>query len=413
MPPNATLRSLRTELLVKLALLATATFALVIGVLSIRYVTIRALPTLVIVAAGVALFVVVASVIVQDAVERPLWQIARAATTIARDDWMRRMPPSHLRELHEISTAFDGITSRALTDRAQHARAEKLTSLGRLSSRVATEIGNPLGAIVGHVHQLRKELLRRAAPAAELELLAAVERESVRLERVVRGLLDYAASPPKAPITVEIEAIIRSAVEQLQAQGPFEHVGIALELTSTMIPVNGHRHELEQLFLNVLTNAAEAMNGRGRVIVRLERAARFSLREPASRRDNQAEGNAIVHPPSSRAQQWLDGNDAAEIAKIVIADSGPGVPAALAERIFDPFFTTRPTGKNPGLGLAVAARIVENCSGAIWVTGSREGGAAFHILLPIVQSLAGDPRRPAATRRRYTPPVARSRISNR
>jgi len=155
--------------------------------------------------------------------------------------------------------------------------------------------------------------------------------------------------------------------------------------------------------VGLLVNAVDAMDGRGRVVVRLERAARFTLREPATRRTD-ASVDAVEHPPSSRAQRWLATNDAAEIAKIVVADSGPGVPAALAERIFDPFFTTKAPGRGSGLGLAIANRTVENFRGAIWVTTAREGGAAFHLLFPIAPAvmplrLARQRRTPALPRR--------------
>jgi signal transduction histidine kinase len=145
------------------------------------------------------------------------------------------------------------------------------------------------------------------------------------------------------------------------------------------------------------------MNGQGRVVVRLERAARFTLREPATRRAD-ATGETLEHPPSTRAQRWLATNDAAEIAKIIIADSGPGVPEALAERIFDPFFTTKPPGKGSGLGLAIATRTVENFRGAIWVTTAREGGAAFHLLFPVAPAAM-----PTRLRKRRLTPVATRR----
>jgi signal transduction histidine kinase len=110
-------------------------------------------------------------------------------------------------------------------------------------------------------------------------------------------------------------------------------------------------------------------------------------------------------------QRWLEGNDAAEVAKIVVADSGAGVPAALTERIFDPFFTTKPKGKGTGLGLAIVARIVENFRGAVWVTTAREGGAAFHLLFPLVAATQRSGRTVSNGRRRPTPPVSRAGVA--
>jgi signal transduction histidine kinase len=88
--------------------------------------------------------------------------------------------------------------------------------------------------------------------------------------------------------------------------------------------------------------------------------------------------------------RWLDTTPVDGIGVIAIADSGPGIRAEDAERVFEPFFTTKPPGKGTGLGLAIVARAIENFGGAIWVSPSREGGAAFRVLLP----LAADARVP-------------------
>jgi signal transduction histidine kinase len=184
--------------------------------------------------------------------------------------------------------------------------------------------------------------------------------------------------------SVDVEEIIRSSVADLRERGILDAVDVILELTGAPVHLLATRPDLEQLMKALLVNAVDAMNGRGQIVVRLERAARFTLREPASRRADDGSGDTVAHPPSSRVQRWLATNDAAEIAKIIVADGGPGVPAALTERIFDPFFTTKPPEKGSGLGLAIATRTVENFRGAIWVTTAREGGAAFHLLFPIV-----------------------------
>jgi signal transduction histidine kinase len=294
------------------------------------------------------------------------------------------------------------MAARVIDDQADRLRAEKAASTSRLSATVARALGESLGVMLGNIHLLRKQLLRRAAPSQDLELLATLERESARLENLVQGLRDYARGRPVTATQVDIEDVLRSVVADLRARGVLESVDVALELTEAPVPVLATRPDLEQLFVGLLVNAVDAMDGRGRIVVRLERAARFALREPATRRTD-AGPEAVEHPPSSRAQRWLATNDAAEIAKIVVADSGPGVPAALAERIFDPFFTTKPSGRGSGLGLAIANRTVENFRGAIWVTTAREGGAAFHLLFPIAPAvvplrLARQRRTPAAPR---------------
>jgi len=397
-------RSLRTALVVQLTLLVTAVLALPSLLLvrpgaplsSDRHVSLGLA-----IAADVAFFAVATWLLLRRTLVQPLRDLAGATDRV---DTTRRFPlgAAPLQELREIGAAIDRMAARVIDDQADRLRAEKAASTSRLSATVARALGESLGVMLGNIHLLRKQLLRRAAPSQDLELLATLERESARLENLVQGLRDYARGRPVTATQVDIEDVLRSVVADLRARGVLESVDLALELTEAPVPVLATRPDLEQLFVGLLVNAVDAMDGRGRIVVRLERAARFALREPATRRTD-AGPEAVEHPPSSRAQRWLATNDAAEIAKIVVADSGPGVPAALAERIFDPFFTTKPSGRGSGLGLAIANRTVENFRGAIWVTTAREGGAAFHLLFPIAPAvvplrLARQRRTPAAPR---------------
>jgi signal transduction histidine kinase len=400
-------RSLRTELLIALGLVLVA----VLGCSTVLFQLLPAghsVPASIrITVEGLGIFGGVTLVVGYLVIE-PLRALARATDQVAAGDLSRRLPLTPIVELNEISAAIGGLTSRVLADQAQLVRAQKLASAGQLASSAAREMGPPLAIAREQIDLLRKRLLQRRASSDELELLAVMERETARMESVVHGLLDYARARPAVASTVDSLEVVRRCVDRLRSDGALKAVDVILELTDEPLLLAAQRQELEQLFVNLLLNAVDATNGRGRIVIRLERVARLTLREPAMRRALPAGESTIAHPPSSRVQRWLVGNDAAEIAKIIVADSGPGVPAALSERIFDPFFTTKPTGKGIGLGLAVAARIVDNMRGTIWVTPAREGGAAFHMLFPLVASSAGKTAR--SSRRRYTPPVARRRI---
>jgi signal transduction histidine kinase len=97
-----------------------------------------------------------------------------------------------------------------------------------------------------------------------------------------------------------------------------------------------------------------------------------------------AHQSASVSEPSARVRAWMASvGDPELVVKVVVADSGPGVPWNDRERVFDPFFTTKEPGKGTGLGLAVVSRIVESVGGAVWVRDAREGGAAFTLLFPV------------------------------
>ncbi|HEY2378385.1 MAG TPA: ATP-binding protein [Gemmatimonadaceae bacterium] len=402
-------RSLQTELLIRFAMLLAAAVILPVALLSVprRLLAVHDPAILaVVVAVDVVLFVAWATLVVRDAIIRPLRALAKAAEEIVAGDLARRMPATSVVELHDVASTIDRLTARALEDQTQLVRAEKLASIGRLAASVAHEIGNPLGAILGHVHHLRAGLRERSD---SIELLTALEREGARIERIVRGLLDYARARPPAPEPVAVDDVVRASVALLRSQHAFTSVDVVLELTEQPLYVSGDRHDLEQLFVNLLVNAVDAMNGRGQIVVRLECAARFTLRQPATRRTADGGDHIIEHPPSLRAQRWLAGHDAIEIAKIIVADSGPGIPREIAEHVFDPFFTTKPAGKGTGLGLAIVSRIVDNFQGTIWVTTAREGGAAFHVLFPVIAAPVAEAPQSRGARRRPTPPVGWAR----
>src|SRR5438874_5613350 len=152
----ATLRSLRTELLVKLALLLAAAVLLPVACLSSpRLHAGDPLAIGILIGADIALFVACAALVLQLAVVQPLRAVAHAAQDIAAGDLQRRMPATASRELHDVAATFDRLIDRVREDQAQLIRAEKLASIGRLAASVAHEIGNPLGAILGRSEERR------------------------------------------------------------------------------------------------------------------------------------------------------------------------------------------------------------------------------------------------------------------
>ena len=404
-PHVPSVSSLRTELLVRLALLTAAALFLAVASVVLLYDVMDpsqgAIYISVLVAADVCVVVAYGAFLVQRLVIQPLREAVVAAEAIAAGDLRRRVPEGSSTELQQLSASVNRMTDRLLEEQSQVVRAEKLASIGRLAAGVAHEIGNPLGAIHAYVHTLRRAPDARDAR----ELLEAIDRESGRIDRIIRGLLDYARSRPLGPTPVDVSATARSTVDLLATQGVLKGVEVVLQLPSQAAGVgpwiHADRHDLEQLFVNLLLNAADALEHRGRLVVRVERAARLTLRLPAVRRELDAGVAPVEHAPSTRAQSWLSRHDAVEVARIVIADSGPGVPPELAERIFDPFFTTKHPGKGTGLGLAIVARVVDNLGGTVWVTEAREGGAAFHVLLPLAPAAGSIRATPSMSRRAH------------
>ena len=390
MPPPrpAPLLSLRTELLATFAILAVA--ALVFAVASVVLLYDAADPArgalyiCLLIAADVAVVVAFGAYKLRGLVLQPLRAAAAAAEAIADGDLRRRVDSQQSRELQQVATSVNRMTERLLHEQAQLVRAEKLASVGRLAAGIAHEIGNPLGALNGYAHLLRASAERD--PATQ-EAVSGVERETARIDRIVRGLLEYARPKRPIPTPIDINDTLRRVVDLLSAQGLLRRVSLIMELANEGPFVYGELHELEQVFVNLLLNAADAVDHTGVIAIRTTCMPGEMLETGAMRRSSDSRLTLVPHPPSPRVQQWLGAAGRPSwVVKIVVADSGPGVAEEHVERVFDPFYTTKDPGKGTGLGLAIVARVVENLEGIVWVQRAREGGAAFHLLFPLAEA---------------------------
>jgi two-component system sensor histidine kinase HydH len=219
-------------------------------------------------------------------------------------------------------------------------RAENLASLGRLLAGVAHEVRNPLAALRSTV-QLWQRLPDRARTPESMD---AVVRSVDRLNDLVSRLLYFARSGHDARTPVDLNAIVRDAFELVRAQADGQKVTLAADLAPDLPPLSGSAQALQQVVLNLATNALQAMPGGGQM-------------------DCQT--------------RWLPAEGEAELR---IRDSGPGVPAEARARLFEPFFTTRAEGT--GLGLALCREIVRQHGGRIDLADGDGRGAEFVVRLP-------------------------------
>ena len=378
------LPSLRWELLGNLAVLATA--ALMLAVASLLVFTGIAesrnaalwLTTLII--ADVMIFVVFGGYLVRRLVIRPVDEIVAAAEAIAEGDLARRAPRMGSVELARLATSLNRMTTRLLEEQTLVVRAEKMASVGRLAAGIAHEIGNPLGAINGYTHLARRRLRDRGLE----DELDAIERETSRIDRIVRGLLDYARPRRATPESIEIDECVERVVTMLLDQGALKDVQVRVEIPPGVPALSGDRHELEQALVNLLLNAVDAMQGNGSVTIAARADSLAALRDDTALRKGDSPSVLAERERSPRVRAWLHRvGEPSRILTLTVADSGPGVEPDNVERIFDPFFTTKPPGKGTGLGLAIVARIVDNLGGVVWVRPAREGGAAFVMMFPL------------------------------
>src|SRR5687768_5845463 len=287
--------SLRTELLLNLTLLAAA---LLLAFWSARALEVQAMAvsgTMLLVGAAVLLFVLLGNQILDRWVLRPLVRIARSAEAIAAGDYEQRVPEQGPAEIAALAGALNQLTDQLLQNQARLAenvrsldetnqrlsaaydelmQAEKMASLGKLSAGIAHEIGNPLGALVGYVSLLKRR-------GADGEILEGLEREARRIDRIVRGLLDYARPGSSVREEVDINASVERVIRLLQHQGYLGGIQIKLDLASDLPAVSGDPHRIDQVFVNLIRNAESAMNGEGRIMI-VTRAERYAPHRPVA-----------------------------------------------------------------------------------------------------------------------------------
>jgi PAS domain S-box-containing protein len=237
----------------------------------------------------------------------------------------------------------------ALYDRTEELRAqreliarEKLATVGEIASGVAHEVNNPLAAI-----RMEAELLGRASKDPETSTTAAtITREVDRAARIVRSLLRLARRADTTPTRVQINDLVHDVAEIRQRVLRAESVEFRTGLDQSAPAVLGLGQELQQVVINLVTNAEYVVRGRRPAIVRLTTQAR---------------------------EGWV---------RLTVEDSGPGVPREIRGRIFDPFFTTKSPDEGTGLGLAICQRVVTEVGGKIWIEDSELGGAKFVVEMP-------------------------------
>jgi len=321
---------------------------------------------------------------VERLVEAPLAESVAAAEAIAGGETSRRAPPGDTHEFDLLSASINRMTEQLLASHQLRMRVEKLATMGRIAAGVSHEIGNPVSAIANYAHLLR---MRTESVPGTTEPLDALEREIGRIDRIMRGLLDYSRPRRLTPKPVVVDDVITDVLRLLADQGVTRRYRITAELEAPTGVVYAERHDLEQVFVNLLLNAVDAMDHEGLVAIRTQINDVTAFGEASEKRRTDSAMERWTHHPSRRAFAWLARAEAPNrFLQVVIADSGTGVAPEDEERIFEPFFSTKQPGKGTGLGLAIVASTIENLGGTIWVQRAREGGAAFVILLPLHSS---------------------------
>lgn len=225
-------------------------------------------------------------------------------------------------------------------------QAEKMAALGQTISGVAHELNNPLATILSWSERLAERALDEATRRGVDVILGEAERAA----RIVRNLLTFARKRQSTRTVVDVNHVIRETLALRAYEQRVTNITLIEALAAGLPTVLADAHQIQQVLLNLIINAEQAMlsaNGRGSLVVR----------------------------------SWHDTDR--ESVCIEINDDGPGVPPEAATKIFDPFFTTKEVGKGTGLGLTVAYAIVQEHGGRIRVDSTPGRGASFYVELPV------------------------------
>lgn len=314
-------------------------------------------------------------------IEAPLTHCIAAAEAIARGDVSQSVPPALTAEFDQLASSINRMTEQMAAASQSRIRVEKLATMGRIAAGISHEIGNPVSAIANYAHVLR---MRTKDVPGTTEPIDALEREITRIDRIMRGLLDYARPRRLTPKPIVVDTVIEDVLRLLGDQGITRRFTITRQLEAPTGIVYAERHDLEQVFVNLMLNAVDAMDRDGDIVISSRINDVTALGDSTEKRRTDPQQQKWTHRPSKRALAWLMRPESPpKFLQVVMADSGTGVAAEDAERIFEPFFSTKQPGKGTGLGLAIVASTIENLGGTIWVQRAREGGAAFVILLPL------------------------------
>jgi two-component system, NtrC family, sensor kinase len=247
------------------------------------------------------------------------------------------------KEIGSVGVFTDLREKRALEK--QLLRTEKLSSLGKLAAGIAHEINQPLTGILIFSHLLLKKFKDDEATRPDLELIV---RETTRIKKIVQGVLDFGRETPMKKECQAIEEILDNTLEIIIHQERFFGINLIKKYGAEIPPVMVDASRMEQVFLNIIFNALEAMAGSGTLTVQTRKTSVG--------------------------------------VEVDLSDTGPGMPEEILDKIFDPFYTTKDSteGLGMGLGLAVSYGIVKKHNGDIQVTSSPESGTTFTIRLPLL-----------------------------
>jgi two-component system NtrC family sensor kinase len=296
-------------------------------------------------------------------ITRPIASLTNGARSLARGELETRIAVESRDELGTLAQAFNDMAENLAGNRAeltrkndalsaanehmqtmqeQLLRSERLAAIGQLAASVSHEIDNPVGIILGNAELLMEDL-KQDDPLRDD--VAAIIEECRRCKRITGGLLGFARSPEGHLDRVDLNRMVEETMASLRPQKLFKDLVLSIHGSAEELCVIADADQLRQIMINVLLNAAQALQGVGQLEISLAKES----------------GRALI----------------------CVDDNGPGIPEEDREKVFQPFFSTKAQGEGTGLGLPLCRKLVEAQGGEIYACQAPLGGARLSVSLPL------------------------------
>jgi two-component system NtrC family sensor kinase len=308
---------------------------------------------------GVTLVAVLLAILISyaasNSIMKPLNSLIAATKKVAAGVSPQDLQPDPRApiEIEVLRKSFNAMTS-AIRERDQQLRrqtheklmrSDRLAMVGQLAAGVAHEINNPLGSIL----LFSRLIMQQVPPEGRIrENLERIEKETKRCHTIVRNLLDFARQREPLVESLNVNQLLDATLKLFEGQFLFHNIEIVREYGPNLPHIQADESQLQQVFMNIILNASDAMNGKGRLTL-------------------------------------MTKDDGAGNIEISISDTGCGIPPENADRVFDPFFTTKGVGHGTGLGLSVSYGIIQKHNGDINVSSTVGVGTTFVVSLPASQ----------------------------
>jgi two-component system NtrC family sensor kinase len=273
---------------------------------------------------------------------RPMRDLLTGIRRVARGDLSHRIPTRVRDEFGELAESFNTMSEQVQATQQRLIQSERLISMGKLAAGVAHEINNPLTGILSYAEDLVEDTEPDDPRHEDGKVIV---REALRCRTIVRGLLDFARQDQPSKKHVRLRDIMERALDVVVRQAAFQNIRIARCFDAAVPGIQANEVQLEQVLVNLLVNAQQAMPDGGTITLKIARIAE-------------------------------------DFVELTVADDGPGIPPEIQRSIFEPFFSTK-DGKTTGLGLAVSLGITQQHGGSLTVESEPGWGTMFRVVLPV------------------------------